>query len=263
MKKIQRVGFIGSGNMATHLASALNEREIDVVFIAGRKLEHAQDLADKFGAVATIDLSSVINFEVDLIIIAVNDRQIESVSMQLKEFEIPIVHTSGATPKSILSGHSAEFGVFYPLQTITKSEAVDFSTLPICIDSSTPSFQDALENLAKLLTSKIYSVSDEQREWLHLSAVLLNNNINHLLARVNDILLDKKLPEEILQPLLKETIRKAALQHPKEIQTGPAIRNDENTKERHLKLLEEWNDESLTNLYKAFWESIQSYRFNK
>ncbi|MEZ5008665.1 MAG: DUF2520 domain-containing protein [Chitinophagales bacterium] len=259
MKKIQRVGFIGSGNMATHLALALNEKDIDVVFIASRSLRNAEVLAQKLGAAATNDLSIVCNFEVDLIIIAVNDQQIENVASQIKELVMPIVHTSGATPKSILSSHAAEFGVFYPLQTMTKFEAVDFSTLPICIDSNTPSFLHALENLAKLLTNKIYSVSDEQREWLHLSAVLLNNNINHLLARVNDLLADKKLPAEILQPLLKETIRKAALQHPKEIQTGPAIRNDENTKKRHLKLLEEWNDESLTNLYKAFWKSIQSY----
>ena len=43
-------------------------------------------------------------------------------------------------------------------------------------------------------------------------------------------MLKKDLPKEILRPLLEKTIANAKSQHPKLVQTGPALRDDENTK---------------------------------
>ncbi|MCB0502014.1 MAG: DUF2520 domain-containing protein [Bacteroidetes bacterium] len=259
MKEIERIGFVGSGNVATQLAKALFENQIIIDFVISRNFSNAKSLADRVGALALKGVDEVSKRKVDLIIISVGDQEIKMVGDQLAQYGIPLVHTSGATPRKVFAQAVSEIGVFYPLQTMTRSVALDFSNVPICIDGSTPDFQARLQKLAGKLSEKVYMVTDEQREWLHLSAVLLNNNINHLLARVNDILEAKALPAEILQPLLLETVHKASKYSPKAIQTGPAIREDDNTKLRHLKLLEEWNDESLTKLYKAFWDSIQSY----
>ncbi|MEZ5003997.1 MAG: Rossmann-like and DUF2520 domain-containing protein [Chitinophagales bacterium] len=259
MKEIERIGFVGSGNVATQLAKALFENQIIIDFVISRNFSNATSLADRVGALALNGVDEVSKRNVDLIIISVGDQEIKKVGDQLAKVGIPMVHTSGATPRTVFAQAVSENGVFYPLQTMTRSVALDFTNVPICIDGSTMDFQARLQKLAGKLSDKVYLVTDEQREWLHLSAVLLNNNINHLLARVNDILEAKSLPAEILQPLLLETIHKASKYSPKAIQTGPAIRQDDNTKQRHLKLLEEWNDESLTKLYKAFWDSIQSY----
>lgn len=259
MKEIERIGIIGSGNVATQLAKALFDKQIIIDFVISRKFSNAKSLADSVGALALNGVDEVPRRNVDLIIISVGDQEIKKVGDQLAQCGIPMVHTSGATPRKVFNQTVREFGVFYPLQTMTRSVALDFTNVPICIDGSTKDFQVQLQQLAGKLSEKVYPVTDEQREWLHLSAVLLNNNINHLLARVNDILEAKALPAEILQPLLLETIHKAAKYSPKAIQTGPAIRQDDNTKQRHLRLLEEWDDELLTKLYKAFWDSIQSY----
>ncbi len=259
MNKIQRIGFVGSGNVATQLAQTLHQYNKSIPVIINRSINHAQQLADKVGAKTSTEFDSLNEIDLDLLILAVNDQNIESVSHELKNFNIPIVHTSGATSKNVMSNHKTSYGVFYPLQTMLKSEEVDFSGIPLCIDANNKDFLDALENLAGLISNKVYKVSDEQRQFLHLSAVILNNNVNHLLAKVNDILVDKKLPKEILEPLLKKTIDKSSKHHPKELQTGPARRNDINTKSIHLDLIDQIEDEQLKHLYNVFWESIQSY----
>ena len=47
---------------------------------------------------------------------------------------------------------------------------------------------------------------------------------------------------DLLKPLIKNTFEKVKNNHPKDVQTGPAIRKDYLIIEKHLKLLEESDD---------------------
>ena len=95
-----------------------------------------------------------------------------------------------------------DYGVFYPLQTMTKDEVVDMLTVPFCIDGNSKAFKNSLIEIANSISRKVYEITDDERKWLHLSAVLMNNNINHLMLKIKRLLEFKKLPEEILYPLL-------------------------------------------------------------
>jgi hypothetical protein len=53
------------------------------------------------------------------------------------------------------------------------------------------------------------------------------------------ILQSQNIDIDILNPLIKETADKLNYLSPKEAQTGPAIRNDEITIQKHLNLLKE------------------------
>ena len=53
------------------------------------------------------------------------------------------------------------------------------------------------------------------------------------------ILKSQNIDIDILNPLIKETADKLNYLSPKEAQTGPAIRNDEITIQKHLNLLKE------------------------
>ena len=55
-------------------------------------------------------------------------------------------------------------------------------------------------------------------------------------------------------PLVEETYRKAIELNPSQSQTGPAIRKDEETIQRHLDMIK---DEILKHLYSMITESIQ------
>ena len=76
-----------------------------------------------------------------------------------------------------------------------------------------------------------------------------------MLTLAENICRTQQLPFEILKPLILETFSKAILSGPRESQTGPAIRRDEKTIQKHLKLLHDHPE--LEKVYKVVTESIR------
>lgn len=186
----------------------------------------------------------------DVAIIAVSDNAIAEVSKYIKARLV--VHTSGSTNIDVLENETRK-GVFYPLQSFTKEKTVDFSKIPICGEAKTKEDNNTLESLASRLRSSYYQIGSEERKYIHVAAVFVNNFTNHMFKTAHDILEEHHIPNNILMPLIKETVEKIDRLTPEEAQTGPAIRNDEKTIQNHLTLL----NDSQKELYKAITESIQ------
>ena len=133
--------------------------------------------------------------------------------------------------------------------------AVDFSEIPICLESENDVDFDLLEKVAYSISNKVFKISEVQRQALHVSAVFVNNFVNQLYQIGNEICLENNIPFEVLKPLILETANKGTTLSPKEAQTGPASRNDNTTIERHLNFL---SDENRKNIYKIITQSIQN-----
>jgi predicted short-subunit dehydrogenase-like oxidoreductase (DUF2520 family) len=251
---IENIVLIGAGNLATQLALALVEKGIHVKQVYSRKIESASELAGKVNASFIDDLSQLVP-EADLYIIAVKDSAIQEVLENLRlDDDRLIVHTAGSIPMSILEGFSTNYGVFYPLQTFSKNRKVNFSDIPICIEANHPSNMMKLERLGKTLSSSINQINSDERKTLHLAAVFVNNFVNHLYAAGADILHDKKLDFDLLKPLIRETAEKIETLQPIDAQTGPARRNDQNTINAQLKMLQDKPE--LQKIYSFATESI-------
>ena len=89
---------------------------------------------------------------------------------------------------------------------------------------------------------------------------MVNNFTNHLLTQAAALCRSQKLPFKLLQPLLLETVQKQEKLTPREAQTGPALRKDQKTINRHLKLIE---NENLEKIYKTLTASIQKFYENE
>ena len=89
---------------------------------------------------------------------------------------------------------------------------------------------------------------------MHLAAVFVNNFVNHLYAAGADILHNKKLDFDLLKPLIRETAEKIETLQPIDAQTGPARRNDQNTINAQLKMLQDKPE--LQKIYSFATESI-------
>jgi predicted short-subunit dehydrogenase-like oxidoreductase (DUF2520 family) len=234
---IERIVMIGAGNLATQLALALHKKEIQIQQVYSRKTESALVLAEKINAGYTDDLSTLYP-DADLYIIAVKDTAITEVLENLNLKNNPLlVHTAGSVPMSVLEDFSTNYGVFYPLQTFSKTRKVDFSGIPICIEASHPSVFVKLEQLAEKISHSVNQINSAERKSLHLAAVFVNNFVNHLYAIGADLLHDKKLDFDLLRPLIRETADKIGELSPIEAQTGPAKRNDQSIIETQLKML--------------------------
>ena len=141
------------------------------------------------------------------------------------------------------------------VQTFSASSVPDWSQVPICVHGSAPQLTAQLSALASKLSPHIYLVDDEQRLALHVAAVFVNNFGNHLFSMAAQICSNEGVSFDILKPLMTETLAKVQRQLPQNVQTGPAVRNDVPTIQRHLLFLESY-PEAFRVVYKAMTEGI-------
>ncbi|MGL2966152.1 Rossmann-like and DUF2520 domain-containing protein [Flavobacterium sp. XGLA_31] len=244
-----RVSIIGSGNVAQHLIQAFSTTaDIELVQVFSRKIESVSHLIPTEKIISNFSKLQ----ETDITIIAVTDDAIKEVSQQLILGNQLVVHTSGSVAMNALQNHSRR-GVFYPLQTFSKSKAVDFKTIPICLEAANQSDYQILETVAKTISNSVYAINSEQRKALHVAAVFVSNFVNHLYQMGNEICKGNQLPFEILKPLIQETANKIMTLSPQEAQTGPAKRHDTQTINTHLNFL---TDENQKEIYKLLTKSI-------
>ena len=248
-----KVVLIGSGNVAQHLIQVLLQaKNLDLVQAFARNPSHLSHLLheDKI----TSDYQKIA--EADLYIISVSDNAIAEVSEHLPFENRLVVHTSGSSDITILSDKNRK-GVFYPLQTFSKNKTIDFTPIPICIEAENENDYQLLEQVAKSLSQKVFAISSEQRRSLHVSAVFVCNFVNHLYQIGNQICQENNIPFEVLHPLIQETAQKIKELSPSEAQTGPALRNDSKTIEKHLAFLE---NENYQKIYELLTQSIQNVK---
>ncbi|MES2574733.1 MAG: Rossmann-like and DUF2520 domain-containing protein [Bacteroidota bacterium] len=246
-----QVVIIGSGNVAQHLIKAFaKSKKIDVIQVFSRKKEALTHLLDSDRI--TNDFNNVA--EADLYIIAVSDDAIATVSSQLPFENRLVVHTSGTVSLDALDKKNRN-GIFYPLQTFSKNADVDFSQIPLCLESDNETDFELLKTIAEIVSDKVYTINSEQRKVLHVAAVFVNNFVNHLYQMGNQICHENNVPFDVLKPLIQETANKIMKLSPNEAQTGPAIRNDKQTIASHLDFLQ---DENQATIYQILTQSIQN-----
>lgn len=247
-----KVVLIGSGNVAQHLVEAFAKtKEIEVMQVFSRRKETSIPLLDSNKI--TTDFNDLV--KADIYIIAVSDDAISKVSSQLPFGNRLVVHTSGSVPIDSLDNKNRK-GIFYPLQTFTKGKEIDFSQIPICLESENKTDFDVLEKVAQSISNTVFKSNEKQRKALHISAVFVNNFVNEMYRIGNEICEENKVPFEILKPLILETVNKVMTLLPSAAQTGPAKRNDIQTIEAHLDFL---SNENHTKIYKILTQSIQNY----
>lgn len=245
-----RIVFLGFGNVGYHLCNALHKsNKVSVCQIYNRSVV---SLPSEVASIPfTTKLSEVV--EADVYVIAIPDDAIATFSERLPFQNKLVVHTSGSVSMEVLSEKNRK-GVFYPLQSFSKTRAVSFKEIPICIEAEQPSDETLLTTLGEVLSEKVSNVASEVRLKLHLAAVFVNNFTNHMYTIGSAILEENQLPFNLLQPLITETARKVETLSPSEAQTGPAKRNDVKTIEKHLHLL---GNGTHKNLYQELTKAIQ------
>ena len=231
---MRTVTILGGGNLAYHLAQVLSKSS----HYSPVQLYNRSPLSSHF---STINTQKIAHLEdllpVDIYLLCVKDEAIAELSTRLPFEGQLVVHTSGSMPLNTLSERQRR-GVFYPLQSFSKEQAVAFEQVPFCLEAEYPEDYPLLIELAKEFSPKYYSLDSQQRQYLHLGAVMLNNFTNHLWFLSEQLCKREGIPFDLLRPLLEETYLKAQELPFFEAQTGPAKRGDRAVIEKHLSLLQ-------------------------
>lgn len=236
--ELKRVVIVGSGNVAEALARALPASGAELCQVFARNRERGPRVAALGGTTWTADPDRLA--EADLYLIAVSDRAVGEVAASLRLPDGAVAaHTAGSVPLDALEAFPRR-AVIYPLQTFTAGRAVDFARVPLFLEASDKGTYQAVERFARRLSSQLYPADSKCRGILHLAGVLACNFVNALYAAGERTLAREGLPFEALRPLIAETAAKAlAAPSPAAVQTGPAVRGDLPTLERHRALLAE------------------------
>lgn len=250
-----KIVIVGAGRIAWHLGKRLKSKGLPVAQVISRTAERTEALAEALH-IPWSDSAADVLPDADWIIFAVRDDAIEEVARSFAPFapQALVTHTSGGTAGIVLKPYFERYGVFYPLQSFSLEHTPVWSKIPFCVDAQSEEDVLFLKKIAKTIGNLVYRVNDAQRALLHVAAVFANNFANHCFAIAEKILDEKDLPFELLHPLMEETLAKALQDSPARMQTGPAMRGDVVTVQRHLGLLSEhpeWRE-----IYRTLSENI-------
>jgi predicted short-subunit dehydrogenase-like oxidoreductase (DUF2520 family) len=255
-RSIRTISFAGAGNVACNLAPALLNAGFEIRCILSRHPETAGSLASAVGALA-IDSITGIDNETDLLLLALPDQAIPVFMLNLVNAGIYsgiVAHTSGNQSLEAITRLHPQGGVVYPLQSFTSITKPDISKVPFCIEGSSPEIAEQLAGVAGRLSNDVRFIESDQRAAIHLAAVFACNFSNYLFA-VSDYLLEKSnVDPDILLPLIQETALRMRGGDAASLQTGPAVRGDRSTIERHLGMLKK--SPHLLELYKTISDHI-------
>ena len=213
-----KIVILGAGNVGTNLHHALELKGVNAILHSSRQLG---DLPDA-----------------DCYIYAVADNALREVVSTVHAPKALHLHTSGTMPVEVFGEDKPHAGVLYFFQSFSKSSLIDdWSGIPVFIEGKNIDDIAAIYTLAQMLSNHIYECSQRDRERLHVAGVFANNFTNLMYCMAKDILSDTQIPFAALLPLIDQTAAKVHSLAPKDAQTGPAKRHDENVMAHHLAVL--------------------------
>lgn len=250
-----KVVIIGTGNVATVFGKKIQDAGHEVLQVVGRSFEKANLLASLLNCNAAYN-TRYIDLLADIYIIAVSDSAIQSVASQLKLKNRVVVHTAAAVSRDVLAICSENFGVLYPLQTLIK-ETASLPSIPVLIDGNNEATKHDLIQFSSDWADHVVPASDEERLKMHVAGVFVSNFTNYLFSVTEQYCKKERLKFNLVYPLIDETIQRLKSHSPSAVQTGPAVREDYVTIEKHKKVLENYPE--LTNIYNLLTSSIISF----
>jgi len=242
-----RLGFIGPGTVGSALARGLTAAGYPVSLF-GRRPERLRRVLDRIpggrrsaSAQALVDTS-------DVVFLTVPDDAIRPAAESLAwDSGKSAVHCSGASSLDLLTHaarQGAAVGVFHPLQSFATAEQAE-RNLPgsaFGIEASSDALLADLREMAASLGGTPLTVSGDKAIY-HASAVFASNYLVTLLDVASSLWRTLGLSQEdglrALLPLVRGTIENLETIGLPDALTGPIVRGDVGTIERHLSALAE------------------------
>jgi predicted short-subunit dehydrogenase-like oxidoreductase (DUF2520 family) len=241
--------IIGSGQVARFYANIFSAAGVRISAIISRNSDSGNQLAADLNTRYFSKWEP--NTPCDLILIAVNDNSVEEVCAELPALDCIYCHCAGSLSLEVLATKPKR-AVMYPLQSIKSLPKA--SEVPVLLEASDETSYEILTRLLKISGLDYHPVNSEQRLHYHLAAVFANNFTNAILAASEQVSNIYGLRKELLEPLIRRTCQLGISGSALENQTGPAMRADTSTIDKHLEMLK--GNKNLQDLYAGMTEFI-------
>lgn len=242
--------LVGPGRLGGAMAKLLVSAGIKVRFVAARRLEAARRAVRFIGAGTPVVLDAKELADASVILLTVSDAALAPLARRLASLRASwrgkvVLHTCGALPSAVLAPlkrRGAAIGSLHPFQTIP-DPTTGFRNLPCsfwAIEGDALACQVA-DRLARALDGMPFRVRPSWKTLYHAAAVLSCGGVVTLLDHAARLLRRAGVPAEIVRPMLgqfvSETIGNFVRLGARKALTGPAVRGDWETIERHRRAL--------------------------
>lgn len=255
--------IVGCGKVGTALGIFLAKAGYKAVGLAGRSLASAQRTAKIIGCDHYSDVPWEITRNADVVFITTPDGAIIETCDSIaghKGFadKAVVLHCSGVLPSTILSTAKtcgAQTGSMHPLQTFASTEfnANPFQGVTVAVEGENDAVNMAKQIVADLGGSSV-TILTEAKTLYHASAAVASNYLVTLLDLAFQLMgasgITGRDAFKVLKPLIEGTLSNIEEVGIPAALTGPIVRGDVETVEKHIEEIELTNPQ-LLELYKT------------
>jgi predicted short-subunit dehydrogenase-like oxidoreductase (DUF2520 family) len=244
-----RIAIIGAGNLAGALATALNGAgyAIDEIVSRGRgkSLQRAQALAREVGT-STVAANRA-QLRAEIAWFCVPDREIANAARSLAEAAVwkgkVAVHSSGALTSdelSILRRRGASVASVHPMMTFVRGSHPPLAGVPFAIEGNKKAVS-AARAIVRDLGGQPFTIRKQQKAAYHAWGTFVSPLLTALLAASERVAaaagVSRRAARQRMLPILNQTLANyAQLGAPRSF-SGPIVRGDIETVEKHLAVL--------------------------
>lgn len=250
------VTIVGPGRLGQAMGRLLLAAGVRVKFVAGRQLLRARKATRFIGGGGALTLKDCRLAEADIILITASDAAIGDVARRVakcrKDWKGRVVlHTCGSLPASVLDAfreRGAAVGSLHPYQTIPSPRA-GVRNLTGCywaVEGDRRAVEVARQ-WVELLGGNAFAIAPESKPLYHLSAFLVCPTVVTLMD-CSERLLDRAgVPKKLIRPMLGRFVSETVINFTefggRKSLTGPAVRGDWVTLQRHIAQLQRFAPE--------------------
>ncbi len=262
------IAVCGLGKLGSHLACALSNKGFSVRALASSKPEKAERIGKLLSSAPhLVRFPEEAIKEVQILFLTYPDKILQEMAERLLPLPLSgktIVHCSGAYSYSLLDclkAKGATLASFHPLQTFIIPEFEKsnnlFKGISIRIDAEEKALS-TLRSIAEALEAFPFELSsgENTHAFYHTAAVLVSNGVVALTEAASKLLeqsgIQPSQAQQILKPLLQQTLHNLGKYPIDKVLTGPIARGDTQTIQQHLRSLGTSDDlRGIKSLYAA------------
>lgn len=242
-----KVGIIGTGAVGESFGRYFLIKEQIITGYYSKTKTHLKAVSERTG-VHSFDTMEELVRQSDIIIIAVNDDAILSVSDQIGAMtenlkEKIFIHTSGVHDSGVLVGLKALGAAtlsLHPLQSFADVENA-IQIIPKTLFSVEGDVLPEIKSWLKGLEIQIFEIPSAYKANYHLAAVIVSNFLVTLLdfgtRQFTSLGYSQEFALKALWPLIEGTIKNVEDYGTTAALTGPIARGDISTVQKHLNVL--------------------------
>ncbi|EYE88850.1 hypothetical protein Q428_05570 [Fervidicella metallireducens AeB] len=243
-----KIGFIGAGKVGCAYGRYLKEKGLNIVGFSSKNIKSAEEAAD-FTKSSSLSIDSLLS-ESNYIFITTPDDVISQVWNQLKSFNLKdkkIFHMSGSLSSEVFEGIDEYGALGYSLHPIFPiSDKSAYKYLGSAVFTIEGKKVEKIKGFLSAASINYFQIDSKVKGKYHAAAVFASNYVVCLAKIAKELLAECGIPEvyaeKALYPLMSGAIENIKKEGIEAALTGPIIRGDVGTVEKHKENLEEYNE---------------------